>query len=281
MIIKAEGESNAGLVRDHNEDCFGFEAEAEIYLVSDGVGGHARGEVASDIVRETILHCYSESQDLVSAINTAHLAVKQKAVELENARGMSATVVAIAFKQQAYQVAWVGDSRAYLFKPEKQQLQQLSTDHSLVQILFDKGVISHQEMRSHPEKNIITQAVGLDAVEHVEVGAELGVCENNDIFLLCSDGLTDMLDDNSIGEILSREIGLQEKVRYLIGAALKAGGKDNVTVFLLEASGVDNSKNTDEPLAVEENSNLKPMSVGKIISVLAIVLVMIGAFFYL
>lgn len=148
---------------------------------------------------------------------------------------MGSTVVALKSHGKHFQVSWVGDSRAYRWQktPDGPTFSQLSTDHSYVQSLFDSGVISEAEMATHPEKNIITQCLGSTSIDSVTVDSIQGDWQEGDRVLLCSDGLSDAVDDQTICNIMSEHLDHETCVRALINKALENGGHDNVSVIIV------------------------------------------------
>jgi serine/threonine protein phosphatase PrpC len=236
--------SHPGLSRDNNEDCFLSRPEQGLWLVADGMGGHEAGEVASAIVRDTIAKELQANPDisLIESIQRAHANILQSASVGIGALGMGSTVVALKSKSEKYQVAWVGDSRAYLWTPslEGGRLEQLSTDHSYVQLLVDTGVIRPEDADSHPEKNIITQCLGMQELEKVKVDHTEHSWQKNQWILLCSDGLTDEVSDQTIAQILSESKDCLSAVDQLLHAALTSGGRDNVTLQIVESPLRDN-----------------------------------------
>ena len=236
--------SHPGLMRDSNEDCFLSRPEHGLWLVADGMGGHEAGEVASAIVRDTIAQELQTNPDLslVESIQHAHTSILQSASVGIGALGMGSTVVALKSNSEKYQVAWVGDSRAYLWTPSMDggHLEQLSTDHSYVQMLVETGVIRPEDADSHPEKNIITQCLGMLELENVKVDHIEHHWKKNQWILLCSDGLTDEVNDHTIAQILSESQNCLAAVDQLLHAALTSGGRDNITLQIIESPLHDN-----------------------------------------
>jgi protein phosphatase len=230
--------TNTGLVRENNEDCYLARPDIGLWLVADGMGGHDAGEVASSITRDYINTALGKGISLKQAIAQSHHAVKQAAENNIGSPNMGTTVVALRITGIQYEIAWVGDSRAYLW--DKRQLSQLSTDHSYVQELMESGAISKEEMINHSQKNVITQSIGVSHLKEVNVGVINGLLEPGQKILLCSDGLNDLVDDATIESILARSYeSNQDLVDRLIAKALKNGGTDNVTVQLISAASQD------------------------------------------
>lgn len=237
--------SDAGLVRDNNEDSVGCDLEHGVAVLADGMGGYKAGEIASAMavtfVRNELAQWLSTKNSNPAASDT------QRAMEFSihhvnaaifnasqsNAQfsGMGTTVVAGVFKQDRVTLGHVGDSRCYLLR--RGVLKQLTKDHSLLQEQIDAGVISAEQAKSAAHKNLVTRALGVDALVRVDLQAHRPFI--GDIYLMCSDGLTDMVDDVAILKILNREGTLSEKANMLICQANAAGGHDNISVVLAVA----------------------------------------------
>jgi len=233
------GKSDIGLKRPNNEDSYVLKPEKGLLVVADGMGGAAAGEVASQIFTETALEVFS---DVAGQSDQETLQLVQETFRLANERilnhvrenphhqGMGCTAELIAFFNQSYVVGHVGDSRTYLFR--EGQLKQLTRDHSLIQDQIDQGLISRSEARRHSLRNIILRSVGVN--ERLAVDLIRAKSLPVDLFLLCSDGLTDMVDDASIQEVLVAPLGLEQKVEKLIELAKSAGSYDNITAVLCQ-----------------------------------------------
>nr|WP_324259346.1 protein phosphatase 2C domain-containing protein [Cellvibrio fontiphilus] len=231
--------SHPGLTRSNNEDCFLSKPEQGLWLVADGMGGHEAGEVASAIVRDTIEQNTRNNPQLslLDAIQQAHLSIIRSARQGVGAPGMGSTVVALKSHKDRYQIAWVGDSRAYLWTPNREggRLEQLSTDHSYVQMLVESGAIKAEDADFHPEKNIITQCLGMQELPLVKVDHLENQWQENQWVLLCSDGLTDEVNDKTIAQILCDSTDCLAAVDQLMHAALTNGGRDNITLQIIES----------------------------------------------
>jgi serine/threonine protein phosphatase PrpC len=218
-----------GRVRAHNEDSVLSCPELGLWVIADGMGGHERGEVASAMVVAAIAESLTQQDSLEVAVHAANQVVIQ-AAELDPAsKGMGSTVVAVKFSGAEYQLAWVGDSRAYLLTDTG--LVPLSQDHSWVQAMIDLGQLTIAEARSHPRKNEITQCLGYESLE-LEVGLLRGILQNGQRLLLCSDGLHGELNDQRLFKLAAKG-ELDAAVVALISAANQAGGKDNISCALL------------------------------------------------
>ena len=237
--------SDVGKVRDHNEDHVflsqQFDNGAYIAIVADGMGGHLAGEVASQTAVEVIykeLHSYvakaSHLHDLKyvleEAIYVANKIVYQKSMNEERYRGMGTTVLVAIVNEEGILLGHIGDSRAYLL--DKGNIRQLTSDHSLVNELVKSGQISEEEAIKHPRKNILTRALGTD--EKVKADLDLFTWEKGQTLLLCSDGLTNELQEDKILEtIYHSSVNPSIAVGQLIDLANQEEGKDNISVILI------------------------------------------------
>lgn len=241
--LECSATTHPGLKRGNNEDCFLSSPYADLWVVADGMGGHEAGEVASAIVRETFEDFVQKAVpfSLTEAIQKSHELILSSADKGIGARGMGSTVVALQNKDQFYQVAWVGDSRAYLWTPGEQggELTRLTTDHSYVQMLYASGVISATDLDTHPDKNIITQCLGMQELAQVKVDTTAGQWQKNQWILLCSDGLTDELSDAEITTILEHSPNSLTATDQLLHEALTSGGRDNITLQIIESPVVN------------------------------------------
>jgi protein phosphatase len=241
LNLNSFGKSDIGLKRRNNEDAFAIRPDQALFALADGMGGEAAGEVASQIFIETTLEVFSRAT-LDSEQKT--LEAVQEAFRLSNERilnhveqnpqhqGMGCTAELIAFCDHHFVLGHVGDSRTYLFR--RGRLRQLTRDHSFVQDQVDQGVITPEEARVHSLKNVILRAVGID--DPMAVDFIRGRSQPGDVFLLCSDGLSDLIDEASMQEILSRPFPLTTRGEGLIEQAKSRGGFDNITVVLCEVT---------------------------------------------
>jgi protein phosphatase len=240
MTIGA-GLTDKGLVREMNEDAFFISIDDNgqaFAMVADGMGGHQAGEVASNmacqIISEHILTGMqpgnSDCEELLyEAIEKANQAIYHKSLEDVHKHGMGTTIVTVIATGYSLWVAHVGDSRLYLL--HNGQLQPLTSDHSHVQSLVNEGLITPAEARIHPKRNIILRALGTD--HDVEIDYAEFQWQAGDQLLLCSDGLSNMLDDLQIRDILMSSHSPLEQLRQCIDAANQAGGDDNITAIIL------------------------------------------------
>ncbi len=251
MLIDASARTDLGRVRKNNEDAFHIEPALDLYVLSDGMGGQAHGEVASAMAIETIVeHCRQSRNDpditlfgnsrpdlcertnrLMSAVRMANRKIFDSAVENPAREGMGATIVAAWLDDRRMSLVNVGDSRAYLLRGG--ELEQLTADHSLVAEHVRRGTMTPQEAEASQLQNILVRALGTQ--DQVEVDADEQVLLEGDTVLLCSDGLTHMATDPEIASILSTEETAQAAADRLIDLANANGGQDNVTVIVIRA----------------------------------------------
>ena len=249
MKAASAGLTDVGRKRDHNEDSFLIDEELQLYVVADGMGGHAGGGTASRIAVETIDKRLRELRSTVveqpasgtlqdspvpetirSAVEQACLAIFAKAQEDPELAGMGTTVISLLLDEAHAFFAHVGDSRAYLVRGDL--IQQISEDHSLVNEQIKAGMITPEEARHSRYRNIITRSVGFE--EEVQVDVMGLLAEPGDIFILCSDGLANMLEDQEILEIVHAN-SLDDIPARLIDLANERGGDDNITVIAVRA----------------------------------------------
>ena len=224
--------THVGLRRQLNEDTYYGDGELGLWLVADGMGGHACGEVASALARETIVREIRHGTPLAQAIRIADEEIIRLSRRRNDALPMGTTVVAARVNGSRFEVAWVGASRVYLWRDGA--LTQISQDHSYVQELIAQGAITADQARSHPHRNVVTQALGVTDPVQLNVETLGGELRPGMQLLLCSDGLTEEVDDPSIAATLKHDdCSAQECVDTLIAAALDGGGSDNVTAILV------------------------------------------------
>ncbi|MGH8192062.1 MAG: PP2C family protein-serine/threonine phosphatase [Rhodanobacteraceae bacterium] len=225
--------THVGLRREHNEDTYWADAELGLFLVADGLGGHEHGELASALARDTVVASVRDGKDLGEAALRANGAILAHPHGVTTMLPMGTTLAALKLGGgYGFEIAWVGDSRIYLWS--QGALKQLSRDDSVVQELVEQGTISADEARSHPQRNQITQALGITPPDALKVQPLTGRCSAGMQFLLCSDGLTEELDDARIAEVLARsDLAAQECVDHLLLAALDSAGRDNITIVLV------------------------------------------------
>jgi protein phosphatase len=223
--------SDVGRGRPENEDSFLVDREHHLYAVADGMGGHRAGEVASATAIETLKAAYLGGQPIDAAVEAANAAVFAKAADNAAMRGMGTTLTAITVQDGTAVFGHVGDSRAYLMRDGA--ATQVTDDHSLVEQLVREGRLTPEEAQNHPQRAIITRALGVDA--RVDVDTYRVDLRPGDRLLICSDGLTNMLSDEAIAGTLRRHADPQQAANTLVDMANQAGGDDNITVVILDA----------------------------------------------
>ena len=226
--------TDIGYVRDHNEDSLII--IPPLFAVADGMGGHEAGEIASEITVNTLAELapsHLDAEELTAAVEAANYNVMKAPRQGIGRDGMGTTLTAAMLEGERLLIAQVGDSRAYLL--HKGHLQQITRDHSLMADLIEAGQITPEEARVHPNRSVITRAIGSDIHMRPDI-YELNV-DAGDRILLCSDGLSSMISNNAIESIMRRQSDAQHCADELVTAALENGGADNVTVVVADVPG--------------------------------------------
>jgi protein phosphatase len=242
--ITCAGRTDVGIIRSGNEDSYLMVPDRGIFVVADGMGGHAAGEVASEMAVRFVARDLGSlkglSDDLVAermrvSIRTANNAIFQRTLTEHDKRGMGTTVTALVLYETRFLIGQVGDSRCYLLREGR--LTQITKDHSYVQEQVDAGYLTPEQARAHPYSNVITRCVGAnsDVMPDVYVGA----VRPKDVFLLASDGLTGMLEDHQLAEVLHADRMPQEQVDDLVSEANRHGGLDNITAIIVRIDSVE------------------------------------------
>jgi serine/threonine protein phosphatase PrpC len=238
--------TDIGIVRSGNEDNYLMLAERGVFIVADGMGGHAAGEVASEMaVRITSgqigslrgLSDEDAGERVSAAIRSANDAIFERTLAEHDKRGMGTTATVLVLMPRRYLIGQVGDSRAYLLR--RGEFQQLTKDHSYVQEQVDAGLLTPEQARVHPYSNVITRCVGasMDVVPDIYFGA----LEEGDVLLLASDGLTGMLEDEQLTRILTADGGPQHWVDRMVTEANRRGGLDNITAIVVRIDSVEST----------------------------------------
>lgn len=255
MRILLAGKSDVGRRRQKNEDSFLLSPELELMMVADGMGGHVGGELASKLCVETTQQILTEldrdpestveegsevkpgdfQSYLRYAISSASGRIFHKSHEEPALKGMGTTAVAALFRKNMVYIANVGDSRAYRIREGK--IEQITEDHSLVGEQVKAGILSPEEAKSHRFKNIITRSVGFQ--EAVQADVDIRTVQVGDRYLLCSDGLSNMLDDTDLCRVVSANSDAEQACQQLIDLANERGGDDNITVVIAEVQVLD------------------------------------------
>jgi len=238
--------THVGQVRDGNED--NFVSIDGLYFVADGMGGHSAGEVASEIAVRILQEVYTDPKVRVSspglladAISTANTAIFMEAMHDSSKTGMGTTLTGLAVTNgpdNQIVVANVGDSRTYLWRHG--ELRQITKDHSHVQTLVDRGAISRAEARVHFQRNIVLRAMGIES--WVDIDTFPMTVEDGDRFIMCSDGLVDEADDDEIETEIRLSVSVQDLADRLVDLANRNGGRDNITVVVVDFAVVENEE---------------------------------------
>jgi len=246
--LRVGSASDVGRARRANEDALLRDEEAALFAVADGMGGHRAGDVASTTALDAVRAGYAGGAALDEAVRAANTAVFDKAQADTDLRGMGTTVTAVHVEGERALLAHVGDSRAYLLRDG--QLTRITDDHSLVEELVREGRLSPEEAAVHPQRSIVTRAVGVE--ETVEVDTYEVDLRPGDRLLLCSDGLTSMVNESGIARVLRDRAEPQAAADALVVAANAAGGDDNITALVLDVEGDGDSDDLARGLAASQ-----------------------------
>jgi protein phosphatase len=227
--------SQTGITHKANEDSIFADAQLGLWMVADGMGGYQGGALASKIAIETISGKIKQGRSLVQAITDAHQAIKQAVKQDRDLKNMGTTIVAFCLANVEYELAWSGDSRAYLWDSKHQRLQRLSQDHSHIERLLAAGEITPREALTHPYRHALTSCLGAANPNEPEIGCLHGSLTREAAVLLCSDGVTDVLSDERIAEILQQNGSVRDQVAALIHTAQKSGSEDDISVIIIAA----------------------------------------------
>ncbi len=230
---RSAGASETGCVRANNQDAILADDAAGLWLVADGMGGHAGGARASEIARDIIRDRFHSGQPLREAVLAAHREIRREQTTRPEFSDMGTTVVAVIEQDGDYEVCWVGDSRAYRFSSGTGQLQLLTRDHNVAGMLVAAGALSPDEAARHPQRHVLTDCLGLTGEHEPRVGNLQDRWQSGDWLLLCSDGLSGELEDREIEGILRDSDGIREATERLIARTLAAGAHDNVSMVLV------------------------------------------------
>jgi PPM family protein phosphatase len=250
MKIRYAAKTDVGQKRNHNEDYFSLIEDEQLFIVADGMGGHASGEVASKMAAETVGEFYQRTKDeeatwpykvdrslsyienrLVCGIKLANFRIYESANRDIRYKGMGTTIVAAMIKGDKIYLAHVGDSRCYRIRGPK--IEQLTRDHSLLEDYKEaKPDMTEEEQRNFPHKNVITRALGMRDTVQVDVKPHQII--DGDYYVMCSDGLSGMVEDDQIRDIIQKTKTLERVVEELVDHANRAGGTDNITTLVLQ-----------------------------------------------
>jgi protein phosphatase len=255
MKIRYAAKTDVGMKRTHNEDYFSLMEDEQLFIVADGMGGHSSGEVASRLAAETVSEFYQRTKDedatwpykmdrnlsyienrLVCGIKLANYKIYEAASKDIRFKGMGTTIVTCLINGDKIYIAHVGDSRCYRLR--NSGLEQITRDHSLLEDYKDaKPDMTAEEERNFPHKNVITRALGMR--DTVQVDIRTDEVMDGDMFLLCSDGLSGMISDDHIKQIMQSGDDLEKSVAELVDQANRAGGTDNITTLVLHCTNTE------------------------------------------
>lgn len=246
MLVETYGLTNIGKRRELNEDSYGIfgfvgdKAAEGFAVLADGMGGHNAGEIASakavELISSELGESFSECDpekltvDMANAIDYANAKIYEMSLSNSEQAGMGTTTVIIAVKEGSVQIANIGDSRAYFISGDK--IERITVDHSVVEQLIISGTITREEAKNHPDKNIITRALGTES--YIDADFFRYEPKIGDVLLACSDGLTEMVGEEQIRDIIKNSESLEKAANGLIETANENGGVDNITVVLIK-----------------------------------------------
>ncbi|MEO6445984.1 MAG: Stp1/IreP family PP2C-type Ser/Thr phosphatase [Gemmatimonadaceae bacterium] len=253
MELTVAARSDVGMIRSGNEDSFFAHATKErgVFIVADGMGGHAAGEVASEMAVQIVSRelqeladVYDEaaSKQLAESLRIANRAIYDRTIQEADKQGMGTTLSVLVLSASRYLIGQVGDSRVYLLRDGA--LRQLTKDHSYVQEQVDAGFLTPEQARYHPYSNVITRCVG--ASDAVEPDSYVGEMKIGDVYLVASDWLTGMVDDRRLQQLLLSRASAGRVVDALIAEANYRGGLDNITAIVVQVVAVDAASSSSE-----------------------------------
>jgi len=230
-MLESKSISHQGLVRERNEDCYINNENLGLWVVADGVGGNGHGDVASQLATQSLERKVRQGSELSQGITEADAAIVDAVSNDASFAGMATTIVACRFDAyHQFQLAWVGDSRAYLL--DQSGISQLTSDHNQANKLFGLGLINAEDVRTHPGQHELTQALGLMTLDKVPMS--LGELHDKDYLLLCTDGLTGVVSDQEIYQIVMGSESIGKACEVLLARTLEEGAPDNVTFSLIQ-----------------------------------------------
>jgi protein phosphatase len=280
MEIKSYGKSDVGRVRGGNEDYFATEyisKDEKLFIVADGMGGHKAGNVASQLGTQTFISEFKNNREKKISINKSMLLALQEAnkkiLETANSdidkRGMGTTFSAIVFKEDKAEIIHVGDSRIYLIRNNK--MERVTTDHTFVEKMREEGRITEAEARRHPQKNILYMSLGAREAFNPYIKKDLKI-KDGDIFLMCSDGLTDMVEDEVIKEYCL-SYSPKKATEELIELGNRNGGIDNITVLNIHVGNTDKDDMT-HPIKIDNKFKKNAIPYIKILLLFLLIIVL-------
>lgn len=238
--------------RKNNEDTILIDKEMGLYVVADGVGGLNKGDVASQLACKIVHDNILAGETLKESIYIAHRRIVECIKTDKEKQGMATTIVAVLFNENSYEIAWVGDSRVYLWD---EKLQLLTRDDSYVELLLENGHITVAELDTHPDRNVISQALGIERKE-IRIHSNFGTLKNNQKLIICSDGLYTIAKESDIIECCQKSKNVEDITNDLVNQAVQKDGKDNISLITVTAQNFDMSENsTQHPVVFREYNN--------------------------
>jgi protein phosphatase len=224
--------------RQVNEDNYLIDKKFNLYIVADGVGGLDKGEVASSLACQEVLNSIKSGATLKDSVEYAHQKIINEIKHNKKSEGMATTIVAVLFNQNAYEIAWVGDSRVYIWD---KGLKLITRDDSYVELLLENGHISLDELETHPDRNVISQALGIQRKDII-INYNSGILNRGQILMLCTDGLYSIANELSIIKTIKHTKNIEKITDSLVSMAVEKEGKDNITLLTI----VDSPKSDDQ-----------------------------------
>ena len=252
-MIEFAAESHPGNRYEHNEDSLGWSEDAGVWLVADGMGGHACGDIASRTAKQSVLNALgagdqASDKPLTQLISQAHDAVVSEGIR-RDAENMGSTIALVRISGASAEVGWCGDSRVYLWRDS--ELIRLTRDHSLLEQLLESGVVEPSEAFGHPQKHVLVQALGITNPPPVPAQVDVELA-NDDMLLLCSDGLHDEIRDEDISSLIVANPEPGAAVAALIKKVLEGQARDNISVVCMRLTGIAEEHVMQPPLSVAQ-----------------------------
>ncbi len=275
-IFQKEVIGNVRTAQEDSHDIAALTPNGDVFVVCDGMGGHVGGKQASSIAVKSIIDYLKKErypqpmQALNDALQFANMQILGYANEHPELKGMGTTACIVLLQDSEAYIAHVGDSRIYLYLGKEKQLHRITKDHSFVQTLVDAGQITEEEAEHHPNKNRILKALGIKPDLAPSIDRVLP--KNGDVFLICSDGLSGMISDSAMREVLMQNTSIESKGETLINLALEAGGLDNITLELIHIANSPHSKSYNLPANNKDTKRISKI-VKQLIFTLVVLLV--------
>ncbi|VAW42162.1 Protein serine/threonine phosphatase PrpC, regulation of stationary phase, partial [hydrothermal vent metagenome] len=229
-MLKSFAKTHIGQRQVNEDRCF-IDKDIGLYIVADGVGGMDKGELASKLACDAIEDCIKSGQTLSESVYSAHKAIINEININQQQQGMATTITAVLFNNNSYEVAWVGDSRLYLWDGN---LKLLTRDDSYVELLLENGHISIDDLETHPDRNIISQALGIER-KKLAINSNSGTLEKDELLLLCTDGLYSIASEEIIINAINKISDVEKLTEHLVQIAVDKDGKDNISLISIRS----------------------------------------------